>query len=404
MLGGGVTISNVTYKGAPKAAGNFSGGGGGSLIGFDTGIVMGSGSVQTTGLSTPPCSKGVEGPNQCATNTTVNRTPGDADLTTLSGRSTFDASVLEFDLVPQFSTVQFKYVFSSDEYNEFANMLVNDTFGFLVNGQNCALVPNTATPVGVNTINGGDPLGTNAQNPQFYRNNDFRGSSINTEMDGLTVVLTCSANVNAGVTNHMKLAISDAGDVNIDSNVFVQAGSFVSPPPPPPPPGGVATGGNAGPGGDGGRIVGDGGSGGNAGACGGGGAGGGGLASAGGGAGGGGCFAVDSVQSLTSGQVSAFAGVAENGTTVRAAAFADLGGQAKARTSRARPRHMQLIGSTLMRRLGIGRYTVVVHLNRRARRAFRGRRKAKVSLRLKMTAPTGMPFILTRSVTLKRVR
>ncbi len=229
LIGGGVTISNVVYTGANNAAGTFTDTGPGSVVGFNAGIVMGSGSVQTTAASTAD-SKGVEGPNQSDGNTTINNTPGDADLNTLSGKTTYDAAVLEFDFVPQFSTVQFTYVFTSDEYNEYANTAFNDTFGFLINGQNCALVPGTSTPVGVNTINGGNPFGTNAQHPELFRNNDLDdgGGSINTEMDGLTVVLTCNANVNAGVTNHMKLAIADASDQVLDSNVFIQAGSLVS--------------------------------------------------------------------------------------------------------------------------------------------------------------------------------
>ena len=86
------------------------------------------GSVQTTANPPDPCSKGVEGPNECGGNTTDNQVPGDADLTTLAGVSTFDASVLEFDFVPAGNTVSFNYVFSSDEYPEFANSSFNDTF------------------------------------------------------------------------------------------------------------------------------------------------------------------------------------------------------------------------------------------------------------------------------------
>jgi Bacterial Ig-like domain (group 3) len=224
LVGSGVTISNVTYTGTNNSGGVFTDTGPGSVLGLSDGIVLGSGSVQTTASA-----KGVEGPNQSAHNTTINFSPGDADLNTLSGKTTFDAAVLQFDFVPQFSTVRFTYVFSSDEYNEFANTFYNDTFGFLINGQNCALVPGTSTPVGVNTINGGNPLGTNAQNPNLFRNNDLNdGGSINTEMDGLTVPLTCNATVNAGVTNHMKLAIADATDTLYDSNVFIEAGSLVS--------------------------------------------------------------------------------------------------------------------------------------------------------------------------------
>jgi hypothetical protein len=229
LAGSGVTISNVSFTGADNAAGNFTGGGGASLIGFNSGIALGSGSIQTP-AGADPCNKGVEGPNQCDGNTTPNGTPGDADLNQLSGFSTVDAAVLEFDFVPEFGNVQFKYVFSSDEYNEYANSSFNDTFAFLVNGQNCALVPSTSAPVGVNTINGGNPLGTDPQNPTLYRNNDLSdgGGSIDTEMDGLTVVLNCNASVNPDTTNHLKLAIADASDQALDSNVFLQTGSLVS--------------------------------------------------------------------------------------------------------------------------------------------------------------------------------
>jgi hypothetical protein len=231
LLGGGVTISNVVYTGAPNAAGLFSGGAGSdAIIGFDSGIVMGSGSVQTVAPHNTACNKGVEGPNQCTANTTINGTPGDPDLTALSGKTTFDAAVLQFDFIPQFNTVSFQYVFSSDEYNEFANTIFNDTFGFLVNGVNCALVPGTSLPVGVNTINGGNPIGTNPQHPQYFRDNDpaTRPVAINTEMDGLTTVLTCNATVNAGASNHIKLAIADASDAAYDSNVFIAGGSLIS--------------------------------------------------------------------------------------------------------------------------------------------------------------------------------
>jgi len=58
-----------------------------------------------------------------------------------------------------------------------------------------------------------------------------RGGSINTEYDGLTVVLTCIALVNTGVANHMKLAIADGSDTFLDSGVFLKQGSFSTTPP-----------------------------------------------------------------------------------------------------------------------------------------------------------------------------
>lgn len=86
------------------------------------------------------------------------------------------------------------YVFSSDKYNEYVHSVHNDVFAFFVNGDNCALVPGTADPVSINTINNGNPYGSSpSENPQYYRNNDLSdgGGSIDTEMDGLATVLSC---------------------------------------------------------------------------------------------------------------------------------------------------------------------------------------------------------------------
>jgi hypothetical protein len=230
LVGSGVTISNVTYSGANTAAGTFTGGTG--SIGFESGIILSTGRVQTVD-ATDTCSKGLEGPNQCDQNSTSNGTPGDPSLDPLASFPTQDAAVLEFDFVPVETTLQFDYVFSSDEYNEFANSQFNDVFAFFVNGTNCAVVPGTnpAETVSINTINGGNPLGTDAKHPELYRNNDPDeppSTPIDSEMDGLTTVLPCSATVNPGVTNHMKLAIADASDSSYDSNVFLRAGSLVS--------------------------------------------------------------------------------------------------------------------------------------------------------------------------------
>jgi LPXTG-motif cell wall-anchored protein len=49
-------------------------------------------------------------------------------------------------------------------------------------------------------------------------------------MDGMTVVLWATAQVNPGV-NHIKLAIADAGDYVLDSDVFIKGESFVCAPP-----------------------------------------------------------------------------------------------------------------------------------------------------------------------------
>jgi hypothetical protein len=221
LVGNGVNPSGVTYQGADTASGEFSGGA--DVVGFGSGILLTSGSATN-----------VIGPNQSDGETTINGTPGDADLTALAGSSTLDAAVLEFNFTPTATPIFFNFVFASEEYNEFVYEGFNDVFGFFVNGQNCALVPNTSQPVSVDNINGGHPYGdSNDSHPEFFRNNDLQdgGPTIDTEMDGLTTVLTCRANVNAGGSNHVKLAIADTGDAQLDSAVFLQANSFSTIPP-----------------------------------------------------------------------------------------------------------------------------------------------------------------------------
>ena len=216
LVGVGVTVSNVTYTGADVAAGTFSGGA--DVVGFEDGIILSSGDIAN-----------VVGPNVDDGITLDNGTAGDSDLDALSGFSTLDAAVLEFDFVPADSPVRFQYVFSSDEYNEFVNTQFNDVFAFFVNSVNCATVD--TDPVSINTINNGNPFGTDPRShPELYINNDLQdgGGTIDTEMDGLTIVLTCESSVNVGVTNHMKLAIADASDAILDSNVFLQAGSLTT--------------------------------------------------------------------------------------------------------------------------------------------------------------------------------
>jgi hypothetical protein len=219
LVGQGVTVSNVTVTGSPRAIGNFTSSS--NIIGFTNGIVLSTGSVRN--VAGPNCSSQIDGENGF---------PGDTDLDNLLGadQTTNDAAILEFDFVPTSSAVSFQYVFSSDEYNEFVFQF-NDVFGFFLNGTNIALIPGTQTPVAINNVNGGNPLGTGAVNPQFYINNDFQFPAVaptDTEMDGLTVVFTAQGTVTPNTTNHIKLAIADATDFALDSNVFIKGGSFTS--------------------------------------------------------------------------------------------------------------------------------------------------------------------------------
>ncbi|WP_214628422.1 choice-of-anchor L domain-containing protein [Paenibacillus agaridevorans] len=214
MLGNGITASNIKLTGHANAFGTFSGGNG--IIGFDEGIILSTGKAVD-----------VMGNHQTPNRTTQHNTPGDQNLTDLASLTTLDAAILEFEFVPQGDKISFQYVFSSEEYHEYANDEYNDVFAFFVNGNNAALIPGTTTPVSINNVNGGNPLGTNPKNPQYFIDNvGSSGKQLGTAMDGLTIVMSVSVAVHPGVTNTIKIAIADGGDASYDSNVFIKAGSF----------------------------------------------------------------------------------------------------------------------------------------------------------------------------------
>ncbi|MFP7297968.1 choice-of-anchor L domain-containing protein [Neobacillus niacini] len=203
IVGNNVQISNIRLSGVSHSSGIFTGGDG--ILGFNDGIVLSSGNV---GFAV--------GPNSSNSITEQNGLGGDIDLNTLI-TGTQDATYLEFDFIPRTDTIKFQYVFSSDEYTEYAGTAYNDVFGFFVNGKNVAVIPGTQTPVSINNVN-------HYSYSEYFINN--MDGHVNSEMDGLTTVLPIEATVNKNQVNHIKLAIADVGDSSYDSNVFIKAGSF----------------------------------------------------------------------------------------------------------------------------------------------------------------------------------
>ncbi len=138
--------------------------------------------------------------------------PGDAALTALSGFPTFDAAALTLVLIPNGPTLNVRYAFASEEYPEYVGSSFNDVMAVFVDGQNCALVPGTSTPVSINTVN-------QFTNSQYYIDNTFGAAGYGTSMDGLTVPLTCSVPVQPGDPVTVKIAVADASDGIYDSAI-----------------------------------------------------------------------------------------------------------------------------------------------------------------------------------------
>ncbi|MFZ5828387.1 MAG: choice-of-anchor L domain-containing protein [Bacillota bacterium] len=208
FVGGGVTYSNITYTGLDHTAGTFDGGASVFGPGFESGIILSSGNVNS-----------VVGPNGDDAKSQGNGMAGDSDLDALiPGYSTNDAASLEFDFVPTTNKIHFSFVFGSDEYNEWVGSSFNDVFAFFVNGTNVTTIPGTTTAVAINNVNMGS-------HPSLFVNNDLSdgGGAYNTEMDGFTVVMQVEADVVPNETNHIKLAIADAGDTVYDSWILMSA-------------------------------------------------------------------------------------------------------------------------------------------------------------------------------------
>ncbi|RYZ49783.1 MAG: hypothetical protein EOP49_15435, partial [Sphingobacteriales bacterium] len=155
LAGEGITVLNPVLNCPSKANGLFTSSTGSP--GIDSGIVLSTGYVASvTGVN------GVDGLSGSLASYNFGAA-GDPALNSLSGQSTHDACALEFDFVPRGESVNFQYVFSSEEYINATCGPYNDAFAFFISGpgitgqKNMALVPGTNIPVTINSINSGNP-------------------------------------------------------------------------------------------------------------------------------------------------------------------------------------------------------------------------------------------------------
>ena len=247
LLGDGVELVKVTFVGKKGSLGSFKADT--SLFGMSEGLILTTGAI-----------KGVIGPNRHPGKTSTGILPvsgtkrriirkGDKDLNAISPAPTLDNAILQIDFIPQFSELEFNYIFGSEEYLEYCGSQYNDIFGFFLSGptvkkKNLAVLPDGKTPVSVNTIN-------HKTNSQYYVRNDYikvkgkklkrqekifakkyekidRNLNQSVELDGMTTILTAKAEVEPGKLYRIKLCIADGSDASFDSAVFIEGGSFSS--------------------------------------------------------------------------------------------------------------------------------------------------------------------------------
>lgn len=227
-------VKNIKYTGDSACIGKFSGGKKG--INIEDGVIMTTGNIKT---AEPPNSKSdysFANPDR----------PEDPDLAKLIdyAQDLHDQSIIEFDFTPTANTIQFKFVFASEEYCEYVNSAYNDVFGFFISGpgingnftnnaKNIALIPGTSNFVSINNVNHKSYSNYFVNNiHQYSISSACAGiSSLGKFLkevgyDGFTKVMVATANVIPCQTYHIKLAIADVKDHSYDSAVFLQANSF----------------------------------------------------------------------------------------------------------------------------------------------------------------------------------
>ncbi len=238
LVGEGIIVENITFTGSSVQLGEMTGGEG-TIFEINEGIILSSADVFNIdpilgGFGDVPFGEGVS---------------GDADLLTIANSvppligqnftvgSVNDISVLEFDFVPSGDSLNFSYIFGSNEYLTFVNTTYNDVFAFFLSGPglvgpydapagfpdgavNIAFVPESdpVLPITISSVN-------NVLNDEYYIDNP---SGTDIQQNGFTVKLTAEAQVICGETYHIKLAIGDGTDTALESIVVLESGSFAS--------------------------------------------------------------------------------------------------------------------------------------------------------------------------------
>ncbi|WP_405198631.1 choice-of-anchor L domain-containing protein [Christiangramia sp. LLG6405-1] len=158
---------------------------------------------------------------------------GDSQLEAELNIDSYNATIIEFDFVPNVAGISFRYLFASEEY-QFDNSVTcyfSDAFAFFIRKadettyENLAVVPGTQTPILNTTVHPFISDNCPAVNEAYFDRFNFDAETI---FDGQTKVLNAVADVIPGETYHVKLVIADDINDKYDSAVFLEAGSFQS--------------------------------------------------------------------------------------------------------------------------------------------------------------------------------
>ena len=234
LLGPGASYSNAIFNGVSQQLGQMSGNTDPNFQ-ITEGIVIGCSDAQEVV------------PNFLGTIVTPN-VSGDPDLLAVANSvppligqdftvgSVNNIASLEFDFVAQGNSLNFSYIFGSDEYLTFVNSQYNDVFAFFLSGPgitgsysapgafpggsvNIAILPQSTPPlpITISSVN-------NVLNAPYYVDNSTNTIPIN--LNGFTVKLAAQHDLLCGETYHIRMAIANGSDQALKSAVILEVGSF----------------------------------------------------------------------------------------------------------------------------------------------------------------------------------
>lgn len=211
IFGEGVSVVGATYTGDNRSSGIYTNGDAVApgVTPADSGVMLSTGRLSAfTNRNGDPNTSG-------STTTGSNGENNNADFNALAGTNTYDASYLDVDVIPVGDTITLQFVFSSEEYPEYAGSIYNDVVGIWVNGVEAEMAVGDGT-TSVSNVN-------NASNQNLYVDNT--GDDYNTEMDGFTVTMTVKMTVIPDQVNTIRIGIADVGDSSYDSTLLIAAES-----------------------------------------------------------------------------------------------------------------------------------------------------------------------------------
>ncbi|MEN0006993.1 MAG: choice-of-anchor L domain-containing protein, partial [Bacteroidota bacterium] len=240
-FGPGIEVVDIEFEGVAGAVGSFSGAQ--AFVGIDSGFVMTTGVVETSGDRI-----GIDQPVTELANVDNISAANYEGLDALANSEIIeDVAIYRITFVPANDSILFRYVFASEEYPTFVCSPFNDVFGFYLTGPstadgqetttNLAVVPGTTLPVSINSVNSGTAGTHFSVSPDVYCDGN-NGSLMNAESfvtnqsfpvyNGFTTIFRAEAAVVPCQTYTMELVLADAGDPFFDSALFFEAESFCS--------------------------------------------------------------------------------------------------------------------------------------------------------------------------------